>query len=236
MKLGMMQPYFFPSVGYFSLIKACDYWIAFDDVQFIRHGWIERNRVLNSDGQWQYIKIPLVKASRNTKIKNIKIKKNLGWKEKIFAQLVCYKRKAPFYSSVMKFISDALKKDFDNITYQNIHVLNMLCEFLEIPFEHGIFSKLNLGVNENVKHSGDWAYLTAVEIGATEYINNISGKALFVKDDFKRSSIKLTFIESKVVEYQQKNDAFIPRLSIIDAMMFNSKEEVTRLINNFTLI
>ena len=88
-----MQPYFFPYLGYFSLIKATNNWIVIDSVQFIRHGWIERNRIFNPQSDWQYIKVPLVKHSRNTLIKNIKIRKEENWKQKIFAQLMCYKKK-----------------------------------------------------------------------------------------------------------------------------------------------
>ena len=97
MKLGIMQPYFFPYIGYFSLIKHTDDFILLDTVQFIRHGWIERNRILKPSDGWQYIMVPLKKHSRETLIKNIEINNEQQWKEKILAQLQHYKKQAPYF-------------------------------------------------------------------------------------------------------------------------------------------
>lgn len=90
-----MQPYFLPYLGYISLIKHTDQFILFDTVQFIRHGWIERNRILKPDEGWQYIQVPLQKHSRDTLIKDIIIKNDVTWSEKILAQVKHYKKKSP---------------------------------------------------------------------------------------------------------------------------------------------
>ena len=115
MTLGIMQPYFFPYLGYFQLINKVDTFILLDEVQFIRHGWIERNRVLNSNEGWQYIKVPLIKHSRSTLIKDSLIRSSEVWKSKILAQLSCYKRKAPFYNQVIQFLEEILSINFDTI-------------------------------------------------------------------------------------------------------------------------
>ena len=96
MRLGIMQPYFFPYIGYISLIKNVDKFILLDDVQFIRHGWIERNRILKPTGGWQYISVPLEKHGQKIAIKDIKINNSQQWKSKIISQLTYYK-KAPYY-------------------------------------------------------------------------------------------------------------------------------------------
>ena len=90
MKLGIMQPYFFPYVGYYSLIKNTDKFILFDTVQFIRHGWIERNRILKPNEGWQYIQVPLLKHNRDIFIKDLGIKNTELWREKLKAQLQNY--------------------------------------------------------------------------------------------------------------------------------------------------
>ena len=101
MKLAIMQPYFSPYLGYFSLIKHTDNFILLDTVQFIRHGWIERNRILKPGWDtWQYIKVPLEKHSKNSIIKDIRIKTNQDWKRKLISQLVHYKKRAPFYQNM----------------------------------------------------------------------------------------------------------------------------------------
>ena len=67
MKLGIMQPYFFPYLGHFALIAAVDEWIVFDITQYTRKSWVNRNRVLRPDGGWQYVSIPLRDSSIHIK-------------------------------------------------------------------------------------------------------------------------------------------------------------------------
>ena len=104
MKVGIMQPYFFPYSGYFSLIKATETFILLDEVQFIRHGWIERNRILKPNEGWQYIHCPIEKHSRETRIRDIEIRNQENWKNKILAQLIHYKKKAPYYNEVISLL------------------------------------------------------------------------------------------------------------------------------------
>ena len=94
MKLGIMQPYLFPYVGYFQLMNAVDRWIAFDEIQFIDKGWINRNRILHPDPvkQWQFLTVPLSKRGQFDKICNISIKEELDWRSQIFGKLTMYKK------------------------------------------------------------------------------------------------------------------------------------------------
>ena len=97
MKLAIMQPYFFPYIGYWSLIKQTDHFMIFDTPQFMRRGWIERNRILKQQGDWQYISVPLEKKPLDTPINQMVIRSNESWKEKIKNQLMHYKKKAPYF-------------------------------------------------------------------------------------------------------------------------------------------
>jgi hypothetical protein len=121
-----MQPYFFPYLGYFSLIQNTDKWIVFDEVQFIRHGWIERNRILKPGDGWQYISVPLEKHSRETLIKEIKIRNSEDWKGKILRQLEHYKKIAPYYSDVIEFLNIVFKIETTNIVKLNTHLFSDL--------------------------------------------------------------------------------------------------------------
>ena len=118
-----MQPYFLPYQGYFSLIKEVDLFILLDDVQFIRHGWIERNRILKPQESWQYIKVPLVKHPRETKIKDIKISYNEDWRKKMLAQIGHYKKRAPFYREGSELLTRILEFEFSSISELNFHSL-----------------------------------------------------------------------------------------------------------------
>ncbi len=233
MKLAIMQPYFFPYLGYFSLIKSSDYWIVFDTVQFIRHGWIERNRIMNSDGEWQYIKVPLVKKSRGTSIQEMDIRIHEDWKKKIYSQLSCYKNKAKYYNQVIDFLKDAFSENFDSIVEQNTHLLKKTCEFLSIDFNYEIFSYKEYNFENKIKKPGDWALEISKLYRATEYINPENGRSIFESEKFEKNNLKLSFIENTLLPYKQFNKNFIPGLSIIDVMMFNDKNEVNTLIDSY---
>src|SRR5215203_3248284 len=156
MRLGIMQPYFLPYLGYYSLIKHSDKWIVFDVVQFIRHGWIERNRILKPGEGWQYIAVPLQKHSRDTLIKDIQIRNGEDWQSKIIRQLDQYKKKAPYYKQAVEVIRDALSIQTESIVQLNVHILKVTCQYLGIPFETNIFSEMGLEI-EPVNHAGEWA-------------------------------------------------------------------------------
>jgi hypothetical protein len=232
MKIGIMQPYFFPYVGYYSLIKYTDYWIVFDEVQFIRHGWIERNRILKPNEGWQYIQTPVVKHPRNMLIKDIEIRNNELWREKIIAQLQHYKKKAPNYDKVIKLISEALALETNSIVELNVNILVVTCSYLGIDFKFDIFSKMQLEI-DNVKAPDEWALNISSALGATEYVNPPGGKSFFDSKKYKEKDIKLTFLLNKINTYNQKRTPFEGGLSIIDLLMFNSIEEVNCMIDNY---
>ncbi len=127
MRLGIMQPYFFPYIGYFSLIKHTDMFILFDTVQFIRHGWIARNRILKPDEGWQYIVVPLKKHSRETLIKDIKIANDQNWKQRIIGQLQHYKKCAPNYQKVLDLIGNLFNQEYEGIVRLNKAAIEAVC-------------------------------------------------------------------------------------------------------------
>lgn len=234
MKLGIMQPYFFPYLGYFSLIKNTDQWIVLDTVQYIRHGWINRNRILKLNGGWQYIGIPLKKHSRNTLIKNIKISKNGGWKEKIFEQLKYYE-KAPYYNQVVELLKECFNYKTDSIVKFNTYSLKKICEYLNIKFNYEIFSEMDLKIGK-INGPGDWALEISKTLKANEYINPPGGEKIFDKKKFEEVGIKLNFLKINLKEYSQEYKIFEPGLSIIDVMMFNLPETINKMLSDYKLL
>lgn len=235
MKLAIMQPYFFPYIGYFSLINYSDKWIVFDDVQFIRHGWIERNRILSSNGDWMYIKAPLKKNKRGTNILNIEIRNNENWKKKILDQLTSYKKKAPYYNNVINLVNEIFEKNFINISSFNVYSLVKICEYIGIEFNYQLYSDLEFDVSNEINHPGQWALLISQQLSANEYVNPINGRNLFIKKEFQDFNIKLKFLENNLKSYSQNNQNFIKGLSIIDVLMFNEPKDVLELINNYKI-
>jgi len=236
MKIGIMQPYFFPYLGYFSLIKHTDKFILFDTVQFIRHGWIERNRILNPNGDWQYIKVPLVKFSQSTIIKDIQINNNIGWREKIFAQLQHYKKKAPNYSIVIELLEDIFSAEYFDIVSLDLNSLIKVADYLGIDTSIEVFSSMGLAI-EKANAPDEWALNICKALGnVEEYWNPPGGASFFDKVKYENAGINLKFHSIKLTEYIQRQSIFIPGLSIIDVMMFNSINDINEMLDNYEFV
>jgi hypothetical protein len=235
MKLGIMQPYFFPNIGHFSLISATDKWIVFDSVQFIRHGWIERNRILKPSEDWQYIGVPLEKHSRDILIKDIVVNNNEDWKTKILRQLEHYKKRAPYYSDVLFFLNESFNFNTSSIVSLNAHFLKCTCDYVGLDFDYKIFSESQIEIDP-INCAGDWALNISKALGAEHYINPIGGRDLFDLNKFKENGIAINFLQPKPLEYSQRRPVFESNLSIIDAMMFNSKIQIREMINQYDIV
>jgi hypothetical protein len=209
--------------------------ILFDTVQFIRHGWIERNRILKPSEGWQYIKVPLKKHSRETIIKDILIDNDQAWKEKILAQLQHYKKSAPYYLNVIGILKEVFSQEYNSIVDLNLFSLNVVCNYLKIKTPIEIYSKMNL-VIEQVNAPDEWALNICKSMKeVTEYWNPPGGKSFFHKEKYMKEGIDLKFHEMKLIEYDQKRNKFEENLSIIDVMMFNSREKIQEMLDQYTL-
>lgn len=236
MRLAIMQPYFFPYLGYFGLIKSTDRFILFDPVQFIRHGWIERNRILKPSEGWQYIKVPLVKHSRDTLIMDIRIRNDNNWRMKIIAQLQHYKKKAPFFKSVIEIVENSLDIETDKITELNRHVLKTVCAYLGFQRDFEIFSEMDLSIIPP-EAPDEWALNICTALGnVDQYWNPSSGKSFFDKSKYDNAGIDLKFITYNFQEYDQRRTKFEAGLSIIDVMMFKEPEAINQMLDNFELL
>ena len=235
MKIGIMQPYFFPYLGYISLIKHTDRFIIFDTVQFIRHGWIERNRILKQNGGWIYIQVPLIKIGRETLINEIQINNTENWKNKILSQLQTYKKIAPNYFKVIKLLNEIFEDDFNDIVHLNKRTLESVCDYLGLNKKFEIFSEMNLEI-EPVYEPDEWALNICKALGnVDEYWNPTGGRSFFDKSKYEKSGIELKFQNVELLQYNQKRENFESGLSIIDVMMFNSPEVINEMLNEYEL-
>ena len=236
MALGIMQPYFFPNLGHFSLIKATNKWIVFDTPQYEYRSWINRNRVLdlNSDS-WKYITVPVKKHPLAAAINRIEIQNSETWKEKIIAQLGYYRKYAPYYKTVVEFLVETLKGEFNSLSALNIHTLKASCTYIGIDFNFEVYSEMKLPI-ETVQKADEWALKICQALGVTEYINPERGQLFIQREKYSANNINLKFLEYKCPKYKQERKEFIPGLSVIDAMMFNSPSEIYHMLDNYRLI
>jgi len=234
-KLAIMQPYFFPYVGYFQLIANTDQFIFFDIVQYNKKTWMNRNRVLhaNKPDDFQYISVPVIKHNKGSLIKDININNDGKWQNKILSQLIVYKKlKAPFYSKIHQVVEEIFSKQCNTLLDLSIESTRTICDYLGIKLNYEIASKINFDLS-NISQAGDWALEISKQKKASEYINSYSGHNIFDEKKFYESDIKLTFLKSNLSSYKQsQRKNFNSGLSILDLIMFNSLEETRKLINS----
>lgn len=232
MKLAIMQPYIFPYIGYFQLIKVVDKFVLYDDVNFITRGWINRNRIL-VNGKDSMFSIPLKDASQNKLINEIDVNWDNNWKSKFLKTIEQSYKKAPFYAEVLPIIEKTIEASgglFSSIIEVN---LRLICDYLEIKTE--IISSSTIYQNTD-KKAQERILDICLQEKANHYINPIGGLELYDKDIFAKENTTMNFIKSKSVEYKQFKNDFVPWLSIIDVLMFNSKEEINKFLDNYELV
>lgn len=234
MRLGIMQPYFLPYIGYYSLIAATDEWVVFDTPQYIRKGWVNRNRVLKKNGGTKYISVPTVKAAQQTPINEILISDG-NWKNEIIRNLDYYKEvKAPHYEEVVDMVISIPEPDSGLLVDALISSLETSCRYLGISREFKVFSTLDIDTSQ-VKGPGDWALVISEQLNADTYINPPGGKAIFNEQKFQDKSIALKFLEHELPPYDQKSGHFEPGLSILDVIMFNPVSKVQDMLECYNL-
>ncbi|NPU85322.1 MAG: WbqC family protein [Syntrophaceae bacterium] len=235
MMLAGMQPYFFPYLGYFALIKLSDLFIIADSFQYIERGWIDRNRILKPGDGWQYIRVPLVKHSHKIMIKDVEIRVDEPWRDRIYRQLEHYKRIAPYYKQVISFLHVALSLNTDNISILNTHLLDETCRYIDIPFNSKWFSELDLDIADAMK-ADEWALNTCKALGYSTYINPPGGESFYDKSKYDKSHIDLRFLKVNLKNYHQGRSIFEEALSIIDVMMFNTPSEIRAMLDDYQLL
>lgn len=236
MKVAIMQPYFFPYSGYFSLISAVDYWVFFDTAQYIRHGWVNRNRILKPSGDdWQYISVPLTKHHRSDPINKV-VPKDSDWASRILSQLAHYKRSAPFYKEIIELVGEVLQtwKNGESISTLNIKSVQAVCDYLGIDRKMQVFSEMSVDI-KGVNEPDEWALEITKLLSGDCYINPIGGQSFFNNEKYKKNGIDLLFLNPRINPYPQKGKMFIPGLSIIDILMFCSPKDAIEMIEEYNL-
>ena len=226
MTAGIMQPYFFPYLGYFDLIFRSDVWVVFDLVNFQPKTWMTRNCVHHPAEGRQYISCRIAGRSQNILIQDTHLLDPAGDRARLLGQLIHYKKHAPYYTDVVRLVESAFDKKQDNtITALNTSAMSAVCEYLGIPFEPIIASKRRFPLPE-ITYAGQWALEICTALGADMYINPPGGRSIFRPDAFRERGIRLAFTRVLDFTYPCAPYAFEPRLSILDVLMWNSPDAV----------
>lgn len=230
MTLGIMQPYFLPYIGYFQLIAAVDEFIVYDNIKYTKKGWINRNRLL-SNGEAATFSLPLRKDSDALDIVDRRLSESFD-RKKLLNQFIGAYNKSPYFKETIALINGILQYDSDNLFCFLKNSITAVCQHLEIQTR--IQNSSSLPVDKNLKSQDKILALCEAAQAAT-YINPIGGVELYSRDEFKSREIKLKFIQSELHPYPQNNHDFIPWLSIVDVLMFNSPKDVSTMLKYYRL-
>jgi hypothetical protein len=229
MKIAIMQPYLFPYIGYFQLMNTVDEFIIYDNIQFTKKGWINRNRIL-VNGVDAYITLPLKKDSDYLDIKDRFLSDEwTNERKKTLNRITESYRKAPQFNFVCPIIESILMYEERNLFSYIFNSLKEINQYLNIKTPLIISS--SIPINHDLKAENKVIELCKAR-KATLYINPIGGVELYSKEDFKNVGLELQFLKANNITYTQFKNDFVPFLSIIDVMMFNQKEKVIEYVNS----
>ncbi|ELP34389.1 WbqC family protein [Rhodopirellula baltica] len=228
MKLAIMQPYLFPYIGYFQLIHAVDEFVVYDDVNFIKGGWINRNFVLGRESK-QLFTLPTHGASSNKLINEIGVSDR---RRKLVENIRQTYIKSPMFKTVFPVIEEILSHSDSNLAGFLDNQLRRICKYLDIRTRWHVSSKLK---KDNSLSGVNKVIATCKLLGATKYVNAPGGRELYDKELFQREGLQLYFIQPSVVAYRQFAEPFVPNLSILDVLMFNDKSQCSRLLEAYKI-
>ncbi len=233
MKVAIMQPYFMPYIGYFQLINAVDAFVIYDNIEFTKKGWINRNRIL-VNGKDDYFTVPLKKDSDFLNVNQRELSESCAKERvKIISKIAESYKKAPQYKEVFPLIEEIFMTENQNLFYFIFNSLKVIIQYLEIKTKVVISSSVK--IDHSLK-SQDKVLALCKYLEATHYMNPIGGINLYSNEVFKTNDLQLNFIKSNTINYKQFDNDFIPWLSIIDVMMFNSFEEIKQMLNQYELV
>lgn len=231
--IAVMQPYVFPYIGYFQLVNAVDEFVFYDDVQFIKRGWINRNKIL-VNGKENLISFPCIKASQNKQINDVHINTKDKQYRKILQSIKFAYKKAKYFDDVFPVVEEVLTGDHKTISDLCIASVSCITDFLDLDTTFKISSQHFPDSKEYQRNERLKAI--AIQEEADSYINAIGGVDLYDKSDFEASGLNLRFLKPSITPYAQFDNSFVSHLSIIDVMMFNSKEECRELLDSYDLV
>lgn len=227
-----MQPYFFPYLGYWQLMNIADRFVIYDDVNYIKRGWINRNRIL-INGEPRYLTVPLSDASQNKKICELTIADSGNWRGKVLKSIEGAYRKSQWFADVFPVLEDIVlcpeRGLADYLKYQLVR----MADFLSI--DTILIASSRYYANTTLTGQARIIDICRRE-KADEYLNLAGGMALYDGNAFSEAGLSLQFMKMNPGEYAQQSTAFVPNLSIVDALMAVGRGGVRDALADFSLI
>lgn len=228
MKLGIMQPYFLPYIGYFQLINAVDQFVVYDNIKYTKKGWINRNRILVS-GAPEYISLPLKAGSDFLDVDQREVSVSFAQdKQKMIRKVKEAYQKAPYFNEGHQLFETIMEFPASNLFRFIQHSIVCVCNYLAIKTP--LVSSSTVAADHQLK-SQERVLAICKATNANVYINPPGGIDLYDKKEFEKTGIELRFLQPGQIAYKQFENDFVSNLSILDVIMFNSKQEIQNFLN-----
>ena len=256
MKLAIMQPYFMPYIGYFQAINAVDKYILYDNLNFIKDAWVNRNRLLLRNGTITTFSVPIIAKSSHTEIVDIRIDNSQKWDQKVLKTIFLNYKKTAYFDEVFPLLETILSTNCNSLSELNVISIKSIAEFLTIDTVIEYDNSKYISLEDNLllvdqQNYSPFAYLEETQPikkvarviaickteGASSFINAIGGQSLYSREEFAKYGIDLKFVQTDAdLRYNQFSHGFASNLSIIDVLMHNGKEGTKQLLNAYKLI
>ncbi|MEI6804137.1 MAG: WbqC family protein [Burkholderiales bacterium] len=231
-RLAIMQPYFLPYIGYFQLIAAVDKFVVYDDVNYIKRGWINRNRIL-LNGIAHTFTVPISRASQNTHICDLALVNDGHWRGKLLRTLKQAYANAPYFEQASDLLANVIDYQTTSLSAYLLHSLRALAHHLGLKAE--IVDSSSLYHNSELTGQSRILDICKQE-QADVYVNPIGGIDLYSRKSFSDQGLALQFLRPRPTSYAQGTAVHVPWLSIIDVLMFNERSTVTRMLSEADLM
>jgi hypothetical protein len=234
-RLALMQPYLFPYLGSFSLIAATDRYVVFDNVQYIRRGWMHRNRIHKPGGGWQYISVSVEKAPRHTPIHEIRLSTSVDWRQALRDSVVgAYRGVAPRLEAVLELVSRISDPAHETLADLSVHAMAEVCAELGLPFDPVRATDIGLAKASDQPAWG-WAVDACRRCGADQYVNPPGGADLYPPGPFTEAGLQVGILRPDLPPYGRAEQPWEAGLSVLDALAFQSPSAVRERVDAFSI-
>jgi hypothetical protein len=231
MTLGIMQPYFLPYIGYWQLLAAVDCFVVYDNIQYTKKGWINRNRFLRN-GSDSYFTVPIKQASDYLNVDEREVAADFD-RDKLLRSLEAAYRRAPHFGATFPVIERIIRNPTTNLFGYVYESIIAIAGVLGITTPLVVSSTVDIpeGVQSEQKVL---AICRAMRAG--KYVNPIGGRELYSGAAFSNAGIQLEFMQTRPIVYPQFGAEFVPNLSIVDVLMFNSTDAVRAMLDHYDAV
>lgn len=228
--LFMTQPTYLPWVGIFKAIALSDIYIFYDDTQFVRHSWQNRNRVLDPiKRQPSMLTVPVAKHSRETAILDMKLADPGFYADHVSKLRACYTH-APFLKQTLDVLMEVYSRRYTRLVDLTAGLTIILAEYLGLSTTYRYAHEFDI---HGDKYTRPLAF--ARSLGRPVYLSGERARSYTNIGAFVESGIKVVFLRFTHPEYKQRCQPFTPYLSIVDMLMNIGPNESAAIIDNIQL-